>query len=289
MKFIVPDSVTQDFFRRDLSYNPITGRFRNLKTDHEISNIKEYRDSSNKANIRCKIKFLGKKWKASKVAWFLMTGSWPTDLEIDHINRDPMDNRWENLRLVTRSENLKNRAPAKFRATNDYLIYDLLQNPIYKVLENGTILTSNLKNGSPSDKWREVNQSTDCSPDMAKAVNKTVYRIIGYKKTRLRVHRIIYAAFIGPLSEDMVVNHKDGDSSNNKIENLELVSPSQNNLHSVKVLNNNRTRQGKLPSEAIESIRMERNLGSTIYELSAKYGRSISIISRIVNRVMYPE
>ena len=33
----------------------------------------------------------------------------PSDLEVDHINRNNMDNRPENLRYVTRSENNKNR------------------------------------------------------------------------------------------------------------------------------------------------------------------------------------
>ena len=44
---------------------------------------------------------------AHRVIWALMTGEWPTD-EIDHINHDRSDNRWENLRQVTRHVNKKN-------------------------------------------------------------------------------------------------------------------------------------------------------------------------------------
>lgn len=44
---------------------------------------------------------------AHRVIWFLMTGNWPTGT-IDHINRNPTDNRWCNLRDVTHRENLLN-------------------------------------------------------------------------------------------------------------------------------------------------------------------------------------
>jgi hypothetical protein len=37
-----------------------------------------------------------------------MTGDWPVE-DIDHINRLASDNRWENLRQVTRSVNLHNK------------------------------------------------------------------------------------------------------------------------------------------------------------------------------------
>ena len=44
---------------------------------------------------------------AHRVAWALMTGEQP-DGEIDHINGDKADNRWANLRVVNRSENMQN-------------------------------------------------------------------------------------------------------------------------------------------------------------------------------------
>lgn len=44
---------------------------------------------------------------AHRVIWKLMTGDEPDD--VDHINGDRSDNRWANLRNVSRTENMRNR------------------------------------------------------------------------------------------------------------------------------------------------------------------------------------
>jgi len=50
----------------------------------------------------------GKRYYCHRLAWLYMTGSFPPH-EIDHINGNGTDNRWENLRIADRQQNLMNR------------------------------------------------------------------------------------------------------------------------------------------------------------------------------------
>ena len=51
-------------------------------------------------------------YRAHRLAWLYVYGSWPDD-QIDHINLDKADNRICNLRQANNSENLENRGVQK--------------------------------------------------------------------------------------------------------------------------------------------------------------------------------
>jgi hypothetical protein len=57
-----------------------------------------------------------KKFLVHQLVWLLHNREWPTQ-EIDHINGDTLDNRIENLRQVSRTENLRNKRLYKTNRT----------------------------------------------------------------------------------------------------------------------------------------------------------------------------
>jgi hypothetical protein len=95
----------RDDLMRHLSYNQKTGVFRwKIARPHRpIGSIAGAYLSSRHRRI-C---FNYKMYRCARLAWLFMTGSWPKN-EIDHINGIRDDDRWTNLRDVTRAENCQN-------------------------------------------------------------------------------------------------------------------------------------------------------------------------------------
>jgi hypothetical protein len=85
-----------------LKYEEKTGNFfwinngagRNFKKPAGFVDFKGYR----------LIKLLGNTYMLHRLAWFYITGEWPKE-QIDHINGNKSDNRFENLREASNSQN----------------------------------------------------------------------------------------------------------------------------------------------------------------------------------------
>lgn len=86
-----------------LYYNPRTG---NLKWLTKRNGQRDTVGTIHK-NKYIRIEVDGRVYAAHRLIWFYMKGYWPKK-HIDHINKKSFDNRWSNLRLATRSQNLRN-------------------------------------------------------------------------------------------------------------------------------------------------------------------------------------
>lgn len=123
-------NITQEIIKELIDYNPETGRcfWKERSCKHFIDGEKH--NSATKAKIwNCKyfgkeingvnegryfrIRLFRKDYKLHRVIWLYMTGEWPD--QVDHIDGDRSNNKWENLRNVNRSQNLRNQ---KVRSTN---------------------------------------------------------------------------------------------------------------------------------------------------------------------------
>jgi hypothetical protein len=102
------DDITIDQLRREFSYNKETGEITCINPAS-----KRY---GKRVDIKCfdgyrVVTFAKNKYAAGRLAFLLAEGRWP-DAQIDHINRNREDNRWENLRDVSHSENQRNKGPS---------------------------------------------------------------------------------------------------------------------------------------------------------------------------------
>lgn len=99
------ETLTQASLKKQLHYDPLTGIFTWLygkqgrRADLQAGKIRRDKYVSICINY--------KDYLAHRLAWLYMTGEWPK-LDIDHIDRNPSNNAWVNLREVSRSANLLN-------------------------------------------------------------------------------------------------------------------------------------------------------------------------------------
>jgi len=97
-----------------LRYDSETGEFRWLKRVSRGTHIYDVAGTVQVGGYR-KIAIKGKNYLAHQLAWFYMTGKWCPTI-IDHRDGDPSNNRWENLRRATQSQNCANRRRHKNNA-----------------------------------------------------------------------------------------------------------------------------------------------------------------------------
>lgn len=109
------DLITQERLKSLLTYDPDTGAITN-KVTRNARALQGALAGCKTTSGYIALQIDGKKYQAHRLIWLYMTGEWPSD-EIDHINRVRDDNRWVNLRVVSRKQNSWNTgAHAKSRS-----------------------------------------------------------------------------------------------------------------------------------------------------------------------------
>lgn len=109
------------------------------------------------------------------------------------------------------------------------------------------------------------------------------------KTKRFLVHRLVAEMFINNENKLKQVNHKDGNKGNNKLQNLEWASQSNNQKHAYKTglqkIQRGEARKNVaiLKWEQIYQIREMSNSGKTSYEISDLFNINRRHINKIVS------
>ena len=103
------------------------------------------------------------------------------------------------------------------------------------------------------------------------------------------VHRLAVEAFIGPIPEGHQVNHKNGNRSDNRLENLEIVTASANNLHMWRELNRSKDVGSQHPRSVLTEadvlrIREQHLFGAKQTDIAQIFGIDKTTVRDIVHR-----
>jgi len=104
-------TITQEFLREWLHYDPTTGLFVWRVTRAHNATAGSRAGSLQQKGYRV-IALRGRVYREHRLVWLYVHGSWP-EKEIDHVNGVRHDNRIANLRSVTGSVNCQNKKRAR--------------------------------------------------------------------------------------------------------------------------------------------------------------------------------
>lgn len=116
----------------------------------------------------------------------------------------------------------------------------------------------------------------------------------GRNGRRFLVHRLVWQAFRGRLPKELTINHRNGIATDNRLDNLEPATMSEQMIHAyatglqVRAKGEARGRVAKLTDETVREIRRLYVPGRVTYAmLAARFGVSAACILTVVRRLRW--
>lgn len=152
---------------------------------------------------------------------------------------------------------------------------------LYEVSNIGSVRRITNRFGNPSGR--------PCKPSVSRGYLR--YTLSQSSETRtFAAHRMVWEAFNGRIPSGMQINHLNGVKNDNRIDNMEVCTPSENTLHKFRVLGHvgiknpspgERNGRAILKDADINPIRERLRRGETNEEIAASYGVSDATIWQI--------
>jgi hypothetical protein len=155
---------------------------------------------------------------------------------------------------------------------------------LYDIRADGAVFTKIHPNGRIGKQWRQMDRLNNFSGR----------RVITAQRLQLEVSRVVYWKFKGPIPEGMTVDHINEDRTDNRLENLQLMTSVENVRKSLK---ENPRRKAlttadyvgnyRFSESDIREIRRKRSEGAKIADIAAAHCASKGQISEICNRKVW--
>ena len=153
----------------------------------------------------------------------------------------------------------------------DHYYIEDVGNGQYKVYSNKTGIYKELKQSQIVNNKRK---------------NAKPYIQVGVKGCQL-LHRLVADTFIGEV-KGFTVNHKDGNTLNNSIDNLEIVTQLENNIHAIQeglMPTGEKHGKAKYSDKELLTALQEVKSGASVKTTAKKYGISQSYLNKVKNKV----
>lgn len=175
---------------------------------------------------------------------------------------------------------------------NEIAAYEAVKSGELEILEDGTIWRIKKRT---YDRWTKGTKTTPCKRVRAEMRNGSCYlqvRVMrGLSRAYASAHRMVWLHFVGQIPQDVTINHKDGNKSNNRLDNLELATYSEQRIHSIRELgakhwdcrgeNHPKT---KLKDSQVLEMRRLRKSGVMVKDIAEKFGIRKKTASFITTR-----